>query len=323
MAESKAPAGVLASASSSSSSSSPARNPADIDTRSVLDGMSAQELFGGANARATYGTTFDDLIVLPGFIDFGTDAIDLSAKLTRNITLKLPFVSSPMDTVTESSMAIAMALQGGIGIIHRQCDLEYQVAEVRKVKKHRNGFITDPVCVGPDVTVAEVDKMKYTAVPVTDSGEVGGKLLGIVTSRDIDFLEDRTVSVSSVMTPVDKMTTAKAGLSLEEARAFVKDSKKGKVPVVNEGGELAALISRKDIVANAEFPDASKSLNDEEQLLVGAACGVEVEDRERLRALVEAGVDVIVLDAPQGHSASQIEQLRPPEKSQGIWPLRP
>ena len=214
-----------------------------------------------------------------------------------------------MDTVTEHEMAVAMALHGGVGIIHRNCEVDYQAHEVELAKNSQNGFIMQPACVTPDTTVGEVGAMPYTAFPVTETGKVGGKLLGIITSRDVDFVDDRkSAKCSDVMTPLDALVTVKHGISLADARQVVLDSKKGKIPVVSADGNLVALITRSDIVHNQEFPNASKSL-DSDQLLVGAACGVEESDRPRVDALANAGVDLIVLDAPQGHSQSQLEQL--------------
>ena len=234
--------------------------------------------------------------------------MELTANVTKNIQLKLPLISSPMDTVTEHSMATAMALQGGMGVIHRNCTVEYQCGEVRSTKAHQNGFISNPMCVGPESTIEDLDALTYTAFPVTDTGAVGGKLLGIVTSRDIDFVVDRKSRCADVMTKFSDMVTVEEGITLDEARKVVVASKKGKVPVVNANGDIVSMISRRDIVLQQDFPDASQ--NKKEQLLVGAACGVDQpDDRERLDALAAMGVDVVVFDATQGHSTAQIEQL--------------
>lgn len=250
---------------------------------------------------------------MPGHIHFPLHAVDITSKLTRNIKLKSPFVSSPMDTVTESRMAIMMALQGGIGIIHSNFSIEDQAAEVRKVKKFKNGFITDPVCLSPDQTAADAFRIKaelgFSSFPITDTGEMGGRLLGIISNRDTSFIEDPTVKVSEFMTPRDSLTIAQEGVSLEDANEILKDSKKGKLPVVNGKDELVALISRTDLQKNRDFPLASKDSKNK-QLLVGASIGTRLQDRDRARALVEAGVDVIVVDSSQGDSVYQLKIIQ-------------
>lgn len=253
---------------------------------------------------------YDDLILLPGSIDFSVDEIVLKSKLTKNISLTLPFVSSPMDTVTEAPMAIAMALQGGIGIIHYNNSIKDQAKHVDRVKRWKNGFITDPKTLSPTHTLADVEAIKqrygFSGVPITDTGKMGGKLLGIVTNRDTDFIEDNTTPLEKVMST--DLVVAKDTVSLEEANQIMKQSKKAKLPIVNERYELCGLISRSDLLKNREYPNASKDAN--KQLLVGAAIGTRPEDRERLAALVEAGLDVIVIDSSQGDSKYQIDMVR-------------
>ena len=250
---------------------------------------------------------------MPGHISFGLADIDITSNLTRNIQLRAPFVSSPMDTVTEHEMAIAMALLGGIGIIHSNMSPENQAAEVRIVKKFKNGFITDPVCLSPENTVEDVfrikAKMGFSSFPITEDGKMGGKLLGIISNRDTSFVEDPTIKIKNFMTPREVLVTAKEGVSLREANNMLKVSKKGKLPVVNEKDELVALIARTDIQKSRDNPNASKD-EANKQLLVGASVGTRPEDLDRVKLLVEAGVDVIVVDSSQGDSTYQHDTIR-------------
>ncbi|MCE5199122.1 MAG: IMP dehydrogenase [Armatimonadota bacterium] len=269
------------------------------------DGRSASELFGSGK-----GLTYDDFIVLPGYIDFQASEVDLETNVTRNIKIKRPIVSSPMDTVTEWKMAAYLALLGGIGIIHYNNTVDAQAEHVRKVKRFENGFIVDPVVLSPRNTVHDVDTIKlnhgFSGIPITEDGTLNSKLVGIVTNRDIDFEKDRTKPLSEVMTT--NLITAREGVTLHEANQILKQSKRGKLPVVDDQFRLVALLSRTDLLKNKDFPYASKS--EDKQLLVGAAVSTRPEDRERVEALAAAGVDVLLIDSAQGYSAFQIEMLR-------------
>jgi len=273
------------------------------------DGLSLSQLM---DSKVQGGLTYQDFLALPGHIDFPASAVTLETKITRNVTLKTPFLSSPMDTVTETETAIAMALLGGLGVIHHNMPATLQAEMVRKVKKYENGFITDPLCLKPDDTVAEVLEIKekhgYSGIPITDTGKLGGKLLGIVTARDVQFRSSET-SVESVMTKGSDLVVAQQGITLEEANTVLRDSKKGKLPIVDANGCLASLLARSDLLKNKDYPLASKK-PDSKQLFCAAAVGTREPDRERLALLVEAGLDIVILDSSQGNSVYQIEMIK-------------
>ncbi|MDI9423627.1 MAG: IMP dehydrogenase [Spirochaetota bacterium] len=271
----------------------------------MKDGFPADDLF-----CSDHGLTYNDFIILPGYIDFAPDDVELEANLTRNIVLKRPITSSPMDTVTEYRMAIGMALLGGIGFIHYNNTIEEQVEHVRKVKRFENGFITDPIVLSPSNTIADIDDIKekygFSGIPITEDGKLYSRLVGVVTNRDIDFETDRGRKLGEVMT-MDLMT-AKKGISLIQANEILKKSKKGKLPIVDEKGCLVAFMCRNDLLKNREYPYASK--DDQKQLMVGAAISTKDESRERLDRLVQAGLNVVVIDAAQGNSLYQIEMIK-------------
>ncbi len=269
-----------------------------------LDGLSARELF-----KPGKGIAYDDFIILPGHIDFHHSVVDLSSRFSRRIALGLPFVSSPMDTVTEHRMAIALALQGGIGVVHYNNSIDAQATEVRKVKRFENGFITTPVVLSADHSLADVDaikaKMGFSGIPITEDGTLKTKLVGIVTNRDIEFETDRRRKLRDLMTT--DLVTAPGGISLVEANRILKTSKKGKLPLVDREGRLVSLVSRRDLLKNRDYPDANK--DDQKQLCVAAAVSTRDEDRERVAALVEAGDDGIVIDSAQGDSIYELKML--------------
>jgi IMP dehydrogenase len=269
-----------------------------------LDGLDAEALFGAGT-----GLTFEDVIVLPGYIDFPSADVRLETHLTRNVRIKRPLVSSPMDTVTEASMAITLSLVGGIGILHYNNTIEEQVEMVRKVKRFENGFIIDPVSLSPHHRIRDVDDIKqrygFSGIPITEDGTLNTRLVGIVTNRDIDFEKDRTRPLHEVMSA--DLVTAQKGVTLSEANRILRASKRGKLPVIDEQGRLVAMLARRDLLKNQNYPDSSK--DDKKQLLCGAAVSTRDEDRERLDALVEAGVNVVVIDGAQGHSIYQQRML--------------
>ncbi|KAK3394365.1 IMP dehydrogenase/GMP reductase [Podospora didyma] len=272
------------------------------------DGLAIQDLM---DSKVQGGLTYNDFLLLPGYIGFPASAVTLDSPITKRITLRTPFVSSPMDTVTEHDMAIHMALQGGLGVIHHNCDPDAQADMVRKVKRYENGFIVDPVVIKRDTTVGEAKALKekwgFGGFPVTESGKLGSKLLGIVTNRDIQFEDDYDVPVSNVM--VTDLITAPSGVTLAEANKILAKSKKGKLPIVDAEGNLVSMISRSDLTKNLHFPNASK-LPDSKQLICAAAIGTRPEDKIRLAKLVDAGLDIVILDSSQGNSMYQIEMIK-------------
>lgn len=286
------------------------KNGKTVD-RELLDGFSAAEIIDNPQNRVGY--TFDDLICLPGHISFGVHEVSIASRFTRRIKLQVPLVSSPMDTVTESKMAITMALLGGVGVIHKNMPAKDQAEEVRRVKRYKAGMITDPICITPEMTLAELDGLiascGFSGFPVTEDGKVGSKLLGLVTRRDTDFVQDRvTVTVDKIMTKADMLVTAEHGVSLAQANAKLRGAKKGKLPIVSKGGELLALIARADMKKSADYPLATK--DEAGCLVVAAAVGMLPADQERVKLLVAAGVDALVVDAKQGDNMLQHDMVR-------------
>jgi IMP dehydrogenase len=251
--------------------------------------------------------TFDDVLLVPAHSSVAPNAVDLSTKLTREIELKIPLISAAMDTVTESRLAIAMALEGGIGIIHKNMAAQRQAREVLAVKKYESGIIRDPITVSPETSIGEVVQLtrshNISGVPVTS----GGRLAGIVTGRDLRFETRMEAPVSSIMTPRERLVTVKEGASREEVIKLLHQHRIEKVLVVNGDFELRGLITVKDIQKATDFPKASRDVH--QRLRVGAAVAVGKGTDERVTALVEAGVDVIVVDTAHGHSQGVLDRV--------------
>lgn len=252
--------------------------------------------------------TFDDVLLVPAHSLILPKDVSLKTRLTRGIELNIPLLSAAMDTVTEARLAIALAQEGGIGIIHKNMSITEQSDEVRKVKKFESGMVKDPVTVTPDVTVKELlevmTKYNFSGVPVVD----GEHLVGIVTSRDIRFETNMSLTVAKVMTPKNRLVTVKEGASREEVRRLLHKHRIEKLLVVNDAFQLRGLITVKDIQKAKDNPYACK--DDAEQLRVGAAVGVGEGTDERVAALAEAGVDVLVVDTAHGHSQGVLERVR-------------
>ncbi|MBK1703110.1 IMP dehydrogenase [Halochromatium glycolicum] len=252
--------------------------------------------------------TFDDVLLVPAHSAVAPNAVDLSTRLTREIELKIPLVSAAMDTVTEARLAIAMALEGGIGIVHKNMSAERQAREVLAVKKYESGIIRDPITVTPEISIGEVLALtrahNISGVPVTE----GGQLAGIVTGRDLRFERRMDAPVSAIMTPRERLVTVKEGASRDEVVNLLHQHRIEKLLVVNDDFELRGLITVKDIQKATDFPKASR--DGHERLRVGAAVAVGQGTDERVTALVEAGVDVLVVDTAHGHSQGVLDRVR-------------
>jgi len=253
--------------------------------------------------------TFDDVLLVPARSEVLPRDVDVSTRLTRKIRLNIPLLSSAMDTVTEARMAIAMAREGGIGIIHKSMSIERQAEEVDKVKRSEHGIIVDPVYVHPDdmidVALQLMARYRISGVPVVERGT--HKLVGILTNRDLRFEDNWHQPVGNVMTR-ENLITAPVGTTLEEAKGILRHAKVEKLPLVDDHGVLKGLLTIKDIEKAKKYPNSAK--DERGRLLCGAAIGVAADVMERTAALVDAGVDVLVLDSAHGHSAGIIDVLR-------------
>jgi IMP dehydrogenase len=253
------------------------------------------------------GLTFDDVLLLPARSDVMPSEADTGTRITRKLRLRIPLVSSAMDTVTEARMAIAMARQGGVGVLHRNLSIEDQAQQVDLVKRSEAGMVTDPVTCGPDATIADVDRLcghyRISGVPVTSDD---GILLGIVTNRDMRFETDSSIRVAAVMTRMP-LVTAPVGVAPEEALRLLKQHKVEKLPLVDDAGRLRGLITVKDYTKSEKFPNATKDAGG--RLVVGAAVGVGEDAKRRAHTLIEAGVDFLVVDTAHGHAQSVLDMV--------------
>ena len=253
------------------------------------------------------GITFDDVLLVPAYSEVIPNQVNVSTHLTKKVKLNIPFMSAGMDTVTEHRMAIAMARQGGIGIIHKNMSIEAQAEEVDKVKRSENGVITDPFYLSPEHTLKDADelmaKFRISGVPITE----GKKLVGIITNRDLKFEEDYSKKIKECMTS-EHLVTAKEGVTMEEAKRILAKARVEKLPIVDENFNLKGLITIKDIEKQIKYPNSAK--DDHGRLLCGAAIGITANVLERTEALVNAKVDVVVLDSAHGHSANVLNCVK-------------
>ncbi|WP_344616040.1 IMP dehydrogenase [Dactylosporangium salmoneum] len=262
------------------------------------------------------GLTFDDVLLLPGESDVVPSAVDTSSRITRNITLRMPLVSSAMDTVTEARMAIAMARQGGIGTLHRNLSIDDQAQQVDMVKRSEAGMVTNPVTCSPDDTLGDVDTLcgryRISGVPVTDAD---GQLVGIVTNRDMRFVSDPNTRVRDIMTSAP-LITARVGVSKDEALALLRQHKVEKLPIVDESGKLRGLITVKDFSKSEKFPHATK--DEAGRLRVAAAVGVGEDSYKRARTLIDAGLDIVMVDTAHGHNRQVVEMVQRLKKETSV-----
>ena len=252
--------------------------------------------------------TFDDVLLVPDHSDILPKDVDLKTRLTRNLDLNIPLLSAAMDTVTESRMGIALSELGGIGIIHKNLSIEAQAAEVRKVKKYESGIVRDPITIRSDNEVGELiqltKELNISGMPVLDNGV----LVGIVTSRDFRYQENLSAKVSDIMTPKDRLVTAKEGESPDVIKKLLQENRIEKILLIDDSFKLTGLVTLKDINKSLDFPDAAR--DEEGRLLAGAAIGTKADTLDRCQALIDAGVDVLVADSAHGHSEGVLNQIK-------------
>ena len=252
--------------------------------------------------------TFDDVLLVPDYSDILPKDVDLKTQLTSSLSLNIPLLSAAMDTVTESRMSIALSEQGGIGIIHKNLSNEAQASEVRRVKKYESGIVRDPITIRSDNLVGELiqltNELKISGMPVVDDGQ----LVGIVTSRDFRNEQNASAKVAEIMTPKEKLITAREGEKLDEIKRLLQDNRIEKILLVDSDFTLTGLVTLKDINKSLDFPNAAR--DEEGRLLVGAAIGTKKDTMDRAEALIKAGVDVLVVDSAHGHSEGVLEQIR-------------
>ena len=257
---------------------------------------------------ADQALTFDDVLLLPGYSEVLPSEVDLSTQLTKSIKLNIPVISAAMDTVTESRMSIALAELGGLGIIHKNLTIEEQAAEVKSVKKYESGVVRGPITIRSDNKVGELiqltQELNISGMPVVD----GESLVGIVTSRDFRNEQDLSANVSQIMTPKDKLITAKEGENLEVIKQLLQSNRIEKILLVDDSFALTGLVTLKDINKSLDFPNAAR--DSEGRLLVGAAIGTGDETNQRTASLIDAGVDVLVVDSAHGHSEGVLKQVQ-------------
>ena len=252
--------------------------------------------------------TFDDVLLVPDHSDILPKDVDLKTRLTQNLTLNIPMLSAAMDTVTESRMGIALSELGGIGIIHKNLSIQAQAAEVRKVKKYESGIVRDPITIRSDNEVGELiqltNELNISGMPVVDNDE----LVGIVTSRDFRYQENHSVKVSEIMTPKERLITAKEGEIPDIIKKLLQVNRIEKILLIDDSFKLTGLVTLKDINKSLDFPNAARDA--EGRLLVGAAIGTKLDTLDRCQALIDAGVDVLVLDSAHGHSDGVLNQIK-------------
>ncbi|MFO7632006.1 MAG: IMP dehydrogenase [Caldilinea sp.] len=263
--------------------------------------------------------TFDDVLLIPGYTETLPNEVNLSTALHPRLRLNIPIISAAMDTVTESELAIALARQGGLGVIHRNLPIEEQAAEVDKVKRSESGMIVDPITLPPDATLRDAEqlmaKYRISGVPITDAT---GKLVGILTNRDVRFATDASRPISDYMV-AEKLVTAPLGTTLAEAQETLHRYRIEKLPLVDDAGHLRGLITYKDILKKQDFPHSAK--DDRGRLLVAAAVGVGESGVRRAEAVIEAGVDAVAIDTAHGHSKGVIETIRALRRRFGEIPI--